>query len=103
MSLEEFPYALWRDVVSDATNLYVLSALVIAFPYALWRDVVSDPFEIKVLLWAMLEFPYALWRDVVSDKRFNPHDPHCQGSFHTPCGVTLFRTWCCGWDRWGSG
>ena len=39
-----FPYALWRDLVSDVTaRVSWCSAPSVWFPYALWRDLVSDP------------------------------------------------------------
>ena len=64
--LVSFPYALWRDFVSDQGRGYRASADRQEFPYALWRDFVSDGSYIlpQVLIaW----FPYALWRDFVSD------------------------------------
>src|SRR6266571_3658127 len=39
-----------------------------------------------------VKFPYALWRDVVSNRRDLVRPSLTGACFHTPCGVTLFRT-----------
>ena len=63
-----FPYALWRDLVSDESGFWAWMVRPIRFPYALWRDLVSDDVGVMALsvIIAIL-FPYALWRDLVSD------------------------------------
>ena len=64
----------------------------IQFPYALWRDLVSDfAAGYQLVLDDPSQFPYALWRDLVSD-RDRWRDSRKGSCFHTPYGVTLFRT-----------
>ena len=91
LALGVFPYAFWRDSVSDWPCLSPCTRLVASFPYAFWRDSVSDtrkvgtndtghtcfhtPFGVTLFRTTLsgkhyldtLKFPYAFWRDSVSD------------------------------------
>ena len=63
-----FPYALWRDFVSDKGDLEGQLRLSLpVFPYALWRDFVSDTI-LQERVTRTVPFTYALWRDFVSDR-----------------------------------
>src|ERR1039457_1092436 len=88
-SCQRFPYALWRDLVSDPYLIWI--SLNTRFPYALWRDLVSDA-HTRSGGKSPDQFPYSLWRDLVSDFGSNDNPTGWRRRFHTPYGVTSFRT-----------
>ena len=83
-----FPYALWRDLVSDIHSaIGVTPVESFHTPYGVTSFRTSPTTRSA----RGGRFPYALWRDLVSDELTPCLTPAPQG-FHTPYGVTSFRT-----------